>query len=351
MPSAYPGALDALPTTSANSTPAEDTHPALHNDANAAINAVQSTLGVNPQGSELTVADRLDAIEATAGGLIRCDVFNVSGSPHTWAKAVGVKWIRVVAIGGGGGGGGAGLGPATRRDLPGQGAGGGAIVMADFPASAFSPSEIITVGTGGAGGSGGANGASGVASTIGSKVTAAGGAAGLRGGQSISDTSGVISYIYGALTTSNPGIATGGGSGVASSTYDMPCGGGAGGAGLGGNNGGAGGAMRTLNITARNQWNTVFPSWTHTLLQAGGGAGNASGAPSNGGAGQTIAGMFGGGGGGGGGTNTTNNGGAGGAGGLYGGGGGGGGGNNDSGGTGGAGGNGGDGLVVIWQFG
>ena len=68
MPSAYPGALDALSTSSANGTTSNDTHPALHNDANAAINAIQSTLGIDPQGSEATVAARLAALEAAPGG-------------------------------------------------------------------------------------------------------------------------------------------------------------------------------------------------------------------------------------------------------------------------------------------
>lgn len=65
MPSAYPGALDALPTTSANSTPSTDTHPALHNDANAAINAIQGELGITPSGSRSNVKARLDAVDVT----------------------------------------------------------------------------------------------------------------------------------------------------------------------------------------------------------------------------------------------------------------------------------------------
>ena len=68
MASTYPTTLDALSTTSANSTPSVDTHPALHNDANDAINAIQGTLGTNPQGAEVTVAERLDAIEDALGG-------------------------------------------------------------------------------------------------------------------------------------------------------------------------------------------------------------------------------------------------------------------------------------------
>ncbi len=64
MSSKYPAALDALPTTSTNSTKAKDVHPALHNDANAAVNAIEATLGLNPQGAEATVTSRLAAIAA-----------------------------------------------------------------------------------------------------------------------------------------------------------------------------------------------------------------------------------------------------------------------------------------------
>lgn len=59
MSSKYPGALDALDTSSANETASQDTHPALHNDANAAVNAVQEALGLDPEGAHADVAARL----------------------------------------------------------------------------------------------------------------------------------------------------------------------------------------------------------------------------------------------------------------------------------------------------
>jgi hypothetical protein len=61
--STYPATLDTLPTTSANSTASLDTPPALHNDVNSAMNAVQATLGVNPQGAAATVTARIKATE------------------------------------------------------------------------------------------------------------------------------------------------------------------------------------------------------------------------------------------------------------------------------------------------
>jgi hypothetical protein len=74
--STYPTTLDTLPIANANDTPSIDTHPALHNDVNAAVMAIQSTLGVDPQGSDATVAARIAALEGGGGGgsLTRADV-------------------------------------------------------------------------------------------------------------------------------------------------------------------------------------------------------------------------------------------------------------------------------------
>lgn len=62
--SSYPAAFDFLATALTNSDPCEDTHPALHNDANSAINAIEEVLGISPQGSRATVKERLESIEA-----------------------------------------------------------------------------------------------------------------------------------------------------------------------------------------------------------------------------------------------------------------------------------------------
>lgn len=59
----YPGALDALTDVPANQAELP-THPTQHNMAHAAINALQETLGLNPQGDAATVKARLDAITA-----------------------------------------------------------------------------------------------------------------------------------------------------------------------------------------------------------------------------------------------------------------------------------------------
>lgn len=69
--STYPATLDDLGATNpVGSDPMTDGagHAAQHAAANDAIDAIQTTLGVDPQGGETDVAARLDAIEASIGG-------------------------------------------------------------------------------------------------------------------------------------------------------------------------------------------------------------------------------------------------------------------------------------------
>lgn len=70
MASDYPGALDTFsnPTSSTPMNDGTTPHAAQHADANDAIEAIQATLGVDPQGSESTVADRIAALEGGGGG-------------------------------------------------------------------------------------------------------------------------------------------------------------------------------------------------------------------------------------------------------------------------------------------
>lgn len=88
MSSSYPGALDSLANPSGgDAMNGANLHSAQHANANDAIEAVQSTLGIDPQGSEATVADRLDAIESSVGGgggliLVASGTFSGSSTPH-----------------------------------------------------------------------------------------------------------------------------------------------------------------------------------------------------------------------------------------------------------------------------
>jgi hypothetical protein len=65
MPSQYPTALDNLINPTANDTLNSITvpHHSQHANANDALEAIQTVLGVNPAGSHLTVKDRIIAAE------------------------------------------------------------------------------------------------------------------------------------------------------------------------------------------------------------------------------------------------------------------------------------------------
>ena len=53
----------ALPTNTTNDTPAEDTHPALHNDVNTEVNRIDEELGDAVVGTYDTVTERLAVME------------------------------------------------------------------------------------------------------------------------------------------------------------------------------------------------------------------------------------------------------------------------------------------------
>ncbi len=80
MASAYPAALDVLANPSGGDSMVTVDHAAQHANANDAIEAIQSTFGVNPQGGSATVAARLAAI-ADSVDAVRQEV--VSGTECT----------------------------------------------------------------------------------------------------------------------------------------------------------------------------------------------------------------------------------------------------------------------------
>lgn len=65
MPSQYPSALDNLINPTANDALNSVTvpHHLQHANANDALEAIQTALGINPAGSHLTVKDRIIAAE------------------------------------------------------------------------------------------------------------------------------------------------------------------------------------------------------------------------------------------------------------------------------------------------
>jgi hypothetical protein len=68
MATSYPGALDSLTNPTATDTLDSATvpHAAQHANANDAIEAIEATLGINPQGSSATVKARFDTVPLLA---------------------------------------------------------------------------------------------------------------------------------------------------------------------------------------------------------------------------------------------------------------------------------------------
>lgn len=121
--------------------------------------------------------------------------YNPSGSPHTWTKPGGLKYVIVEVQAGGGGGG------RTRSSSyeSASGGGGGAYCRKKILASELSATETVTVGIGGLGGkvSGSTSPQDGGTSSFGTHCTATGGVKGVNSS--------------GALTQGESGgVATGG---------------------------------------------------------------------------------------------------------------------------------------------
>ena len=139
--STYPGVLDDLGATNpAGSDPMTDGagHAAQHAAANDAIDAIQTTLGVNPQGGEASVDARLDAMDTAITASVPKSLVDAKGdllvgtADNTVARlaagtdghvltldsgqSTGVKWAAAS-----GGGGGSGAADANRLWTPGSG--------------------------------------------------------------------------------------------------------------------------------------------------------------------------------------------------------------------------------------
>ena len=95
MASSYPGGLDAFTNPSASDTLDSATvpHADQHSNANDAIEAIESTLGVNPQGGSATVTARLTALDSTVSG----KVASVSAGDSTVTVA-GTSTAPTVAV-------------------------------------------------------------------------------------------------------------------------------------------------------------------------------------------------------------------------------------------------------------
>lgn len=96
-----------------------------------------------------------------------------AGSPATWTKPTGLKYVIVEVQGGGGGGGGVGS-----DDQASFGGGGGGYSRELITAASLGTTETVTTGAGGAGGSGSNAGSTGGTSSFGSHCQATGGTGG-----------------------------------------------------------------------------------------------------------------------------------------------------------------------------
>ena len=76
MASLYPGALDDFTNPTATDSLNDPTvpHATQHADANDAIEAIQATLGIDPQGTEATVDARIGVLETGLGDPVGSDL-------------------------------------------------------------------------------------------------------------------------------------------------------------------------------------------------------------------------------------------------------------------------------------
>lgn len=93
MATNYPNSLDVLQNPSSTDTLDSVTvpHHLQHANANDAIEAVQTVLGINPAGSHLTIKDRIAASEALNG---LTDVTITSVASGNILRYDGTKWIN-----------------------------------------------------------------------------------------------------------------------------------------------------------------------------------------------------------------------------------------------------------------
>ncbi len=104
-----------------------------------------------------------------------------SGSPHTWTRPAGLKYIVVEVQGAGGGAQGSN---ESTNDVGGYGGGAGGYTRKLIAFASLGATETVTVGAGGAGGAGGSgSGTSGGSSSFGSHCSATGGVAGGLGSE------------------------------------------------------------------------------------------------------------------------------------------------------------------------
>lgn len=98
MTTSYPGAIDTLtnPTPSDPLNSATVPHASQHANANDAIEAIQNTLGTNPQGGSASVKARLDAVDTANAARDTALAYRVKGftsSNEPASPVAGDVWV------------------------------------------------------------------------------------------------------------------------------------------------------------------------------------------------------------------------------------------------------------------
>lgn len=178
--------------------------------------------------------------------------YEQAGSPATWTKPAGLKYVIAESIGAGGGGGG-GSNSGT-DDVSGGGGGGGGYSRKLIAAASLGTTETVTTGAGGAGASGAGTGTTGGTSSFGSHCSSAGGVGGVGGGTGGAGGAGASGDINSNGGAGGPaagrdlGIDGIGGSGGPSYFGGSGAGGTTGNGSSGGSYGGGGGGAGGLNL-------------------------------------------------------------------------------------------------------
>lgn len=245
--------LDTDTTLAANSDAKVPTQKAVkaYVDAGGNVNASTTTKGI----VELATAAEIDAGTATGGTgaalVVTADALKGSlvpivrtylnaGSPHTWTKPAGLKYVIVEVQGGGQ------AGDGTTGDSYADGGAAGGYSRKIIGASSLGTTETVTVGAAGAA-SDYTTGGAGGNSSFGTHATANGGAAGVGGTAASGDIN--IQGESGSIGTGNGGTAggflTGGGGNSKFGSGGRPVDSGTGNAGTGYGSGGSGGSSST----------------------------------------------------------------------------------------------------------
>lgn len=244
--------------TSGGANASETARGIVEEATDAEVTAGTATGGT---GAKLIVtpAKLTTRLTATALNPVR-RVYLVAGSPATWTKPSGLKYVDVEVIGGGGGGGGANSASAYAG-----GGGGGGYSRELIAVASLGATETVTTGAGGAAGSSsGGNGGTGGTSSFGSLCSATGGA----GGNALGAGNGYEKGGAGGAGSGGDFNATGGTGGTASGATSGLT------SGMGGNSIYGGGALPNFSAANGNTGNTY-----------GGGGSGAIGSSATGGVG------------------------------------------------------------------